>query len=111
MTWPVRSKLLGQYSATPAANTLITLGTVPAGKTWLVKDVVFHNSGAAARNLFLWATIGGVAYVVLQAPALAAAATSASSGRSIVLPAAGVLQFSSSTAQALIVYVSGAQLG
>lgn len=111
MSWPVRSKRLAIYHAIPAANVPVFLGTVPAGKTWLVKDWSFFNQGAATRNFYLQVDVGGVKYVVDAALNVATGNPSGNPNRHLVLNAAESLYFQTSQAQLIDVQVSGAQLG
>lgn len=110
MPWPVRSTRFGIYHGTPAANTQVLLGTVPAGKKWLLKEWSAFNFGAATRDLALWINVGGTLYVIDWARVLTGNPTG-NSNRHTVLNAGESLQFTSSTAQLLDFSASGAQLG
>jgi hypothetical protein len=112
VTWPVRSKQLVFYVASPAANTVVELATVPTGKTWLVKDWSAYNGGSSTRDLYLiQKTAGGVVLIWDQTLALASGRIQGNSTRHLVLPAGDKLAFQSSTNQALQLQISGAQLG
>ena len=112
MTWPVRSKRLGLYGGAPTANVFVSLGTVPSGKTWLVKDWSAYNSAGAGRNVFLMVKVSGVTYVVDYVNGLVNTSVAGNSNRHIVLNAGEEIGFQSSTNAAnLYVQVSGAQLG
>lgn len=111
MTWPVRSKRLAFYTATPAANTSILLGTVPTGKTWLIKEWTAYNAGANTRDLYLQLFSGGVGVNVDKITGLTAGNLVYKADHHLVLTAAEEVRFLSSTAQAVNITVHGAELG
>lgn len=110
MPWPIRSTRLGFYVATPAANTPVFLGTVPAGKKWLVKEWSAYNAGAASRTVIMILQ-SGATNLVFDVATVASGASTGNSTRHTVLNAGESLYFQTTTAQAIHVQVSGAQLG
>jgi hypothetical protein len=111
MSWPVRSRQLAFWSASAAGATFITLGTVPAGKTWLVKDMYLYNDLSVARNFSLVTKQGLVYAHIFFAAAIPSGGVSGFTGRSIVLPQLAQLQMYTPTAGPLQLVLSGAQLG
>lgn len=110
MTWPVRSKRLGLYNGTPAANTPVALGTVPAGKTWLFKEWSVYAAGASTHTIVIMINVGGTRTVIDRA-VVTSGTTSGQSERHTVLNAGEVLEFQTTSATAIMVTSSGAQLG
>lgn len=110
MPWPIRSTRFAFYSASPAANTPISLGTVPTGKKWLVKDWSVYNAGAASRTMYMMIGNGGV-NLVWDLATVASAGITGNHDRHVVLNAGESLVFQSSTNQAVMIQISGAQLG
>lgn len=49
MSWPVYTKRLGAFSAETSG--LVTLGTVPAGKVWIVRDVDATLTGGSIGQM------------------------------------------------------------
>ncbi len=111
MPWPVRSTRLGLYLGTPAANTPVTLGTVPAGKVWLFKDWSAYNAGAGTRNVIIFLRSGGVDHVIDAAAALASGSVIGNHQRNVVLAAGDSLRFQTSLATPIHISAHGAQLG
>lgn len=112
MTWPVRSRLLFQeVVASPGANVVRLSSAVPAGKTWLIKDVVFWNGGGGSNNFYLYMKTGSTLIVVLNFIGIGASANGSSAGRSITVPAGYFIGWSANTNALTHVTVSGAQLG
>lgn len=110
MPWPIRSTRLGLYNGTPAANAQVLLGTVPAGKRWLLKEWSMFNLGAATRDIAIYINVGGTLTVIDWARTLTGQ-PNGNSSRHTVLNAGESLQFVSTTAQLLHLTASGAQLG
>jgi len=111
LTWPVRSKQLGLYvNASAPASTPITIGTVPAGKTWLVKDWSFYNAAGTSRQMLLFVKQGANS-VVADSGTAASGTVTGNNGRHLVLQAGDVLQIQFQQAGASHVTISGAQLG
>ena len=48
----VRSAVLGRIQV-PTANVFFTIGTVPAGQTWLLKQLNFVGGSATAANVIV----------------------------------------------------------
>lgn len=111
MSWPVRSKRFGLYNGTPAANTFTSLGTVPAGKTWLLKEWSFYNGGATTKTATIVVKISGVVTVVDHSAAVASGIITGNNTRHFVLNAGDELGFQTSVSQLVHVTASGAQLG
>lgn len=111
MTWPVRSRLLGRHVASATAGTVYSLGTVPAGKTWLVKDWRCFNPSGAAIDINLYAKTGGVSGVIDRITAIAGDGIGQHTPVNIVLPAGYELTFIVSATKTISLHVSGAQLG
>lgn len=84
---------------------------VPAGKTWLIKDFVFWNGGAAGQNAYLYSVTGAVLTVVANFQGIGNGANGSSAGRSIVVPAGSRMAWSVSANTLIHVTISGAQLG
>lgn len=110
MPWPIRSTRLGLYNATPAANTPVGLGTVPTGKKWLLKEWSVYAAGAATHTVVIMINVGGVRTVVDRGSATSGT-TTGNSTRHLVLNAAETLEFQTTSATAIHVTASGAQLG
>jgi hypothetical protein len=111
MSWPVRSRLLAFYVATPPGGTWVVLGTVPAGKTWLVKQWTAYNGGGGVRDILLGMRQGAVDCIIQKGAAVPSAAVTGTAGLSAVFPAGTQLMFWSSTATPIQLHVSGAELG
>lgn len=112
MTWPVRSRLLFQeVVATPGANVVRLSAAVPAGKTWLVKDLVFWNGSGAANSFYLYVKTGATLVVVANFLLVPASSNGSSAGRSITVPAGSFIGWSANVNALVHVTVSGAQLG
>lgn len=110
MSWPVRSRLLGSFKGSPAAFTFVSLGTVPQGKTWLVKEWSIYNGGSGSRSFYLLIRLAGVTWV-WDRTVLTADTVGGNFGRHLVLPAGYELGFQSGLSGNLDIFVSGAQLG
>lgn len=111
MPWPVRSVRFGLYNGTPAANTPVSLGTVPAGKKWLLKEWQAYNAGASSRTVVMLVNVAGVRTVIDVAAAVPSANPAGNSNRHFVLNTGETLEFQTSVAQAIHITASGAQLG
>lgn len=111
MPWPIRSTRFGLYNASPAPFGLVVLGTVPAGKRWLVKEWAVYNGAGVARNVYMGLRTGGVFYTVEFVSALASGNLFKSFGRETVLNAGDELAFQTSVIGSILLVVSGAQLG
>lgn len=111
MPWPVRSQRFGLYNGTPAANTPVSLGTVPASKKWLLKEWSAYNAGASSRNVVMLVNVAGTRTVIDLAATVASASITGNHDRHFVLNAGETLEFQTSVAQAIHVTASGAQLG
>lgn len=112
MTWPVRSRLLHQeVQAAPGVNVVHYSGFVPAGKTWLLKDITVWSGGGASQNAYVYSVTGAVLTVVASYLGLISGAAGLGLGRSIVIPAGSRLAWSVSANTLVHVTLSGAQLG
>lgn len=112
MSWPVRSRLLYQTRlAAPGVNVVRYSAAVPAGKTWLIKDIAFWYGGAGSQGAYLYSEAGGVLYTVFSAIGFTAGSVPIHSGRSIVLPAGHRIGWSVNLNGDTALTVSGAELG
>jgi hypothetical protein len=107
MTWPVRSRQLGTYLNASAPG---SIGTVPAGKTWLIKDWSFYNAAGSSRTMLLL-VVKGASVIVADSGTAASANVVGNNQRHLVLAAGDVLQIQFQSAGASHVIISGAQLG
>jgi hypothetical protein len=111
VSWPVRSRLLAVHSGNLVAGTDLVLATVPAGKTWLIKDMTAYNGTAGSRSFYFGITSAGVRVLWHGSSGVGAAGVLWSGERHIVLPAGGQVFYVSGGAGAATCQVSGAQLG
>lgn len=111
MSWPVRSRLLGRHVASATAGTAYSLGVVPAGKTWLIKDWRIFNPSGAALDINLYLKTGGVSGVIDRITGIPSDGIGQHTPVNIVAPAGYELTFIVSTTKIISLHVSGAQLG
>lgn len=111
MTWPVRSRLLGRYVASATGGSVISLGTVPVGKTWLLKDFRIYNASGTAIDCNLYARRSGVTGVIDKIVAIPGDGIGQHTPTNIVMAAGDELLFAISATKSISLHVSGAQLG
>lgn len=107
----VRTKEIGHAIATFAA-TAPTIGTVPAGKTWIVKEWSFYNGNSPSVSGYLAVNRGADGFVV-DRQSFTADTCKSGSGRFLVLEAGDSLQLLTAgllSGDSLRIWVSGAEL-
>lgn len=111
MTWPVRSRLLAVHAGALVAGVDVIVGTVPSGKTWLVKDMTAYNGVGSARSFYFLLIYAGVRVLWHGSSSVGAAGVLWSGERHVVLPAGAQLGYVSGAGGAATCQASGAQLG
>lgn len=111
MTWPVRSKLLGRHVASATGGTFYSLGTVPTGKTWIIKDWRIYNAAGGSIDINLYSKRAGVRGVIDRLAAVAGDSINGKTGILVVMAAGDELEFIVSATKVISLHVSGAQLG
>lgn len=107
-----RSKRLAGPVSIPD-NTVVVLGTVPAGKTWLVKSIRGVSYGSLAGAVFLYVGAVANANLVCRLAVAALSQTVDPDTDPIVLSAGEVLRaalYSPAGAGPIVLTISGAEL-
>lgn len=103
--------LFGIYvNNTAPAATPITIGTVPSGKKWLLKDWSFYNASGGSRQCLVFLKSGATTCVIDSGTA-AGSGVIGNNNRHVVLNAGDILQVQFQTTGASHFQASGAQLG
>lgn len=111
MAWPTRSKVIGEWRQATTANTKYYGTAVPAGATWLAKDVSLYNGSAANTTFYIWLKRAGVEYPIFQWVGLIPEGVYSQSGMTKVAEAGDQYGFSTSAAKTLVaVVLFGAKL-
>lgn len=111
MPWPVRSRLLCRNTASLPGGAVTILGTVPAGKTWLVKEIAIWNSTAGSGSCNFGDVIAGSHANAEKISPIAASDFALRVGRNWVLPSGYGLYVVPSATGVWQIHISGAELG
>jgi hypothetical protein len=106
---PVRSKRLA-VGFSGAANTEVVVYTVPAGRTTIVKDVRFANTGSTSVTAYLIAQRPAPPGVILAGPLVLAGAATGGASLWNVLSPGDTLRILCNVTQGVAFWVSGAEL-
>lgn len=111
MAWPTRSSRLAHYGGILTAGPIFYPVTVPAGKTWLIKDWMVFNGEGSVRSYALWVKVDNVPIIVWHSGNVSASSSVVGQNRSIVAHAGEGIGISISANGSVQFYMSGAKLG
>lgn len=111
MPWPVRSRLLHASAQNRTGGAVHTLGVVPAGKTWLIKDWRVYNSAAGPQDVNIGLKLGPTFINCDKLAGIGVGQVGQHTPVNIVLPAGAELYMVNSATGIVQIVVSGAELG